>query len=181
MKNASPIGIWNAAQISSLQLEVRRATRVRIPVGRYSAIARVQRPARLARADDPPLDEVQHVAVIVGQRRVAQVAALLVPARRAVAARCAPDPAWASDRIRADVSARRRGRDHRVELALIDRHPDAARLEQRHGRQLERLAAGGAARPRQVELALAARAAQHAAARARRRCSGSPHEAHSSR
>ena len=91
MKNASPIGIPNAAHCSSVIRSSSSQTR-RLPTGRNSASPERSDQQVRARAHDPALVEVDQVLVLAGDRVPAQLAGLLARAERAPA----PAPARAA-------------------------------------------------------------------------------------
>ena len=117
--------------------------------------------------------------MVVGNRRAAEIAALR---RQRAAGR--PVARGAGPRQRPHPRERRgvaRARGGQRSVARSHRHPHTAVAEQRHRRQLQRLAAGGPARASKVELRRAARAAQQLAASSAPPLSGPPHAAHALR
>ncbi len=86
MKNARPIGIWKRRPQVVGQVDLRQP---HDPVagGPVLGIAGAQRPAALAHALDPALDQLQQVAVVGRHGRAADVAALVGIARPARAGR----------------------------------------------------------------------------------------------
>ena len=88
--NARPIGIWNAAHSSSGRSK--SSSHSDAAAGRAElGVARAQRPARLADADDPPLLEMQQVAVVLAEADRAQLAARRLAHRR-IRGRSRPRP-----------------------------------------------------------------------------------------
>ena len=76
MKNASPIGMSNDAQISSGSSKSSSQT-VRVPVGRSSG-SPPRSATQLSQAQRiVPVDQLQQVAMVVVERLAAEVAALL--------------------------------------------------------------------------------------------------------
>ena len=125
-------GSANAAHSSSSSVEVVEAAAARMPVGRSpGSPARIAQ-ARLADAEDPPLVGLEHVAVVVRQRRPAEVAALRLRGDgrgRPTAVRQAPQP-------RDGLGARGAGRGGARHRASATSTLRASRREQRH--RLER-------------------------------------------
>ena len=137
--------------------------------GAELGLARAHRPAGLADAQDPPLVEMQQVAVRGGERERAQLALLVgsrPPARRrGRGRRLRQEAAEARHQVRPAT-----GRQTAV-LLPVRRHAATATLhsaavlaQQRHRLELEPVLAHAAARQRQLEAARARRAVQRAAA-----------------
>ena len=109
MKKASPIGIWKLAHTSS-GMSMSGSHSVRLPVGPVLGIAGAQRPAALAHALDPPLHQMQQVAVVVRDAGVAEIALLAVTGggRRSSRARTG-QPAQAGHHLRTPAGGDRLG------------------------------------------------------------------------